>query len=52
MILMYLDDVFGCAKCFGQAIEQGREVKSDLLKPGFIPKTEYLFGSLLKYLTF
>ena len=40
MILMYLDDGFGCAKSFGQAIELGREVKSDLLKSGFIPKAE------------
>ncbi|MEW8544359.1 MAG: reverse transcriptase domain-containing protein [Candidatus Thiodiazotropha sp.] len=40
MILMYLDDGFGCAKSFSQALEIGCQVKFDLLQSGFIPKAE------------
>ena len=40
LILMYLDDGFGCAQNFSRALQLGCEVKSDLLKLGFVPKAE------------
>lgn len=40
LVLMYLDDGFGCAKTCSQALELGHHVKSDLLHSGFIPKAE------------
>ena len=40
LILMYIDDGFGCADHFEKALELGYQVKSDVLKSGFIPKAE------------
>ena len=40
LILMYLDDGFGCAQNFSRALQFGCEIKSDLLKSGFVPKAE------------
>ena len=37
---MYIDDGFGCADHFEKALELEYQVKSDLLKSGFIPKAE------------
>ena len=38
--LMYLDDGFGCVQCFKRTFVLGCEIKSDLLKSGFVPKAE------------
>ena len=40
LILMYIDDGFGCVDHFEKALELGYKVKSDLSKSGFISKAE------------
>ena len=40
LVLIYLDDDFGCAQSFKRAFELGCKIMSDLLKSGFVPKAE------------
>ena len=40
LVLMYLDDGFGCVQSFKRAFELGCEIQFDLLKSGFVPKAE------------
>lgn len=49
---MYLDDGFGCAQTFSRALQLGCEVKSDLLKSGFVPKAEKCIWTPVQCLEF
>ena len=52
LILMYIDDGFGCVDHFEKALELGYKVKSDLSKSGFISKAKHSVWQPVQVLEF
>lgn len=53
LILMFLDDGFGCAHIFSSSEQLAMQIKSDLLMSGFIPnatKSEWVPVQVIEYL--